>query len=42
MENKTSIAISRKIRDQLASLGTKDTTFDEIIQDLIKNWKDAT
>jgi len=36
MEDKTSIAISRKIRNQLASLGTKDSTFDEIIQDLIK------
>ena len=31
----TSIAIQKETRNQLASLGTKDSTFDEIIQDLI-------
>ena len=39
MENKTSIAVSRKIRDQLASLGSKDSTFDEILQKLIFQWR---
>ena len=39
MDKKTSIAISREHRDILASLGTKDSTFDDIIQELIKNWK---
>ena len=40
MENKTCIAVSKSIRDQLASLGNKDSTFDEIIQNLIKKWND--
>lgn len=31
----TSIAIQKETRNHLASLGTKDSTFDEIIQDLI-------
>lgn len=35
MENKTTIAISRDTRNQLVSLGSKDFTFDQIIQDLI-------
>jgi len=39
MEDKTSIAISRKIRNQLAGIGTKDSTFDEIIQKLLKKWE---
>jgi len=36
----TSIAIKKEIRNQLASLGTKDSTFNEIIQKLIKKWND--
>jgi len=36
MATKTSIAVSRTIRDQLASLGTKDSTFEEIIKQLLK------
>jgi len=40
MEYKTTIAISKVIRDQLASLGNKDSTFDVIIQKLIKKWND--
>jgi hypothetical protein len=34
--NRTTIGVSKKTRDFLASLGTKNTTFDEIIQNLIK------
>jgi len=40
MDNKTSIAVSRKIRDQLASLGNKDSTFEDIVQKLIKEWRE--
>ena len=40
MINKTSIAISKDLRNQLASIGTKDSTFNEIIQKLIKKWND--
>ena len=36
----TSIAIQKETRNQLASLGTKDSTFDTIIQELIKKWSD--
>jgi len=38
MEDKTSIAVSRKIRNQLAAIGNKDSTFDEIIQSLLEKW----
>ena len=38
MQDKTSIAISREIRNQLAAIGTKDSTFDEIIQNLLTKW----
>ena len=40
MASKTSIAISRDIRNQLASIGTKDATFDEIIQSLLEKWNE--
>lgn len=40
MSSKTTIAVGKVIRDQLASLGTKDSTFDEIIQKLLKKWND--
>jgi len=40
MENKTSIAVSRKIRDRLAYLGTKDSTFDDILTNLLKSLED--
>ena len=36
---KTTVTISKEIRNQLASLGNKDSTFDEISQKLIKNWE---
>ena len=38
MEDKTSISVSKTIRNQLASLGNKDSTFDEIIRKLLKQW----
>jgi|Marorgknorr_s2lv_3_1036020.scaffolds.fasta_scaffold18278_3 hypothetical protein len=38
MEDKTSISVSKTIRNQLASLGNKDSTFDEIIRELLKQW----
>jgi len=40
MDSKTSIAVSRTIRDQLSLLGDKDSTFNDIIQKLIKKWND--
>lgn len=36
----TTIAISKIVRNQLASIGTKDSTFDDIIQELLKKWND--
>lgn len=36
----TSIAIQKETRNQLASLGTKDSTFDEIIQSLLEKWNE--
>ncbi len=38
MEDKTTIVISKQIRNQLAAIGTKDSTFDQIIQDLLAKW----
>lgn len=38
----TSITIQKETRNQLASLGTKDSTFDDIIQELLKSWRDDT
>lgn len=35
MNDKTSIAISRDLRDLLAAIGNKDSTFDEIIRKLL-------
>lgn len=40
MESKTTIAINRTIRNQLALIGNKDSTFDDIILKLIKKWND--
>ena len=39
MMTMTSIAIQKETRNQLASLGTKDSTFDEIIRTLLDNWE---
>lgn len=36
----TTISISKQTREMLASLGTKDSTFDSIIQKLIENWRE--
>lgn len=38
MMTMTSIAIKKQTRNQLALLGTKDSTFDEIIRTLLKQW----
>ena len=40
MTNKTSVAIQKETRNQLAAVGSKDSTFDEIIQKLIKSWNE--
>ena len=31
---------SKKIRNQLAMIGTKDSTFDEIVQKLLEKWNE--
>lgn len=40
MNGKTSIEVSRTIRNQLSLLRDKDSTFNDIIQKLIKKWND--
>jgi len=35
LSEKTTVDLKRKTRDQLAALGKKDSTFDEIIQELL-------
>ena len=40
MESKTTISISKVIRDQLVLLGNKDSTFDDIIQMLLEKWSE--
>ncbi len=35
-KTRTTIGISKETRNSLASLGTKDSTFDDIIQDLLR------
>jgi len=35
----TTISIKRKTRNALAKLGTKDTSFDDILQILLENWR---
>jgi len=39
MMTMTSIAIKKKTRNQLASIGTKDSTFDDILQKLLQEWR---
>lgn len=34
----TTIAISKETRDQLAEIGNHDSTFDDIIKNLLKEW----
>ena len=36
----TSVANQKETRNQLALLGNKDSTFNDIIQKLIKKWND--
>lgn len=40
MIKKTSIAISKETRDQLATLGKKDQNFEEIIKELLRKWNE--
>lgn len=40
MNNKTTIAIRKDVRNQLASLGDKGSTYDEIIQKLLSKWNE--
>lgn len=35
---KTTVAISKKTRERLASIGNKDSTFDDIIRKLLEEW----
>ena len=35
----TTVSISKNTRERLAIIGNKDSTFDEIIQKLIKVWE---
>ena len=35
----TTITISKETRDRLATIGAKDSTFDDIIKNLIKSWR---
>ena len=37
----TSIQISKETRDNLAKLGDKDSTFNQIIQELLKKYKEV-
>jgi len=39
MDSKTSIAITKETREQLAAIGIKDSTFDDIIKELLKEWR---
>ncbi len=39
MTDKTSIAILKETRKQLAEIGSKEETFDEIIRKLLDNWR---
>ena len=34
----TTITISKETRDRLAIIGTKDSIFDDIIKNLLKEW----
>ena len=36
----TTITIRNETRNQLASIGSKDSTFDDIIQELLRKWND--
>lgn len=40
MREITTITIERSTRDRLADLGSKDSTFDAIIQKLLKKWQE--
>jgi hypothetical protein len=39
-EEKTTIALKRQTKEELAKLGKKDQTFDQIIRELLKKWEE--
>jgi len=39
-KDKTTMVVSRKVRDDLAALGAKNDSFDEILRRLIKFYKE--
>lgn len=39
VDKRTTIQLSKKTRDALASLGSKDESFEDIIKKLIKSYK---
>jgi len=36
----TTICIKRQTRNELASIGSKDSRFEDILQELLKQWRD--
>jgi len=36
----TTIAISKATRDEIASIGSKDQSFDEILQQILSKWNE--
>jgi len=38
-EKWTTISIKQKTRDEIASYGTKDTSFEDILQNLLESWR---
>ena len=41
MESKTTIAISQSTRNEVASIGSKDQSFDDILKILLKKWNET-
>jgi hypothetical protein len=37
----TTITLKRNTRNEIASLGNKDSTFDEILRNLVKCWRET-
>lgn len=40
IDKRTTIVLSKSTRDELASLGGKDDSFEDIVKKLIRFWKD--
>lgn len=41
MNNKTNVSITKDTRNELAKLGTKDSTFEDIIRELLRKWNEG-